>query len=233
MTSHRRLVRRFDLTNRNFEERTDRVNSLLRHFSIVAATGSILEAHLLARLGLSQGIPNLLGCGTDSDEVRQLCRSASNILLFITESICSDNGSALIQLLRTEFDSIKIIYLLQDKYLAESIRVLDTDAVLMVTSFGTGALAIALSELLAGRQYRDPAFIGHLSKPRVSLTRREQQVLQFLQLGLTNKQISVELSISSVTVRDYVQNLMIKLQANNRTMVVANAVNQRLISVLS
>jgi len=210
-------------------DRTVRIDSLLKRFNVVAATGSLVEAHLLVRLGLSGGLPNLVGCGTNLEEVRQLCCGVSNILLFMTESVSPSHGEDIIDLLRKEGNSIKVFYLLQDCLIARRIQTLDAEAIVMCTSFGTGIIATALSELVAGRRYRDPAFMRHLAQINVILTRREQQVLQFLELGLTNKEISVQLSVSAVTIRDYVQNLMGKLNASNRTMVVANARREGLI----
>jgi DNA-binding NarL/FixJ family response regulator len=223
MTQEKRSSNRFDLRANDFKNRTKVINSLLSQYNIVAATGSLLEAHLLARLGVSGGLPNLVGCGTDVNEVRQLCSNLRNVLLFMTESISSYYGADLIDMLRSELNTIKIFYLLQDGCIANRIRTFDTDAVLMTTSFGTGAVAVALSEITSGRRYFDPAYLRFLSQSKVILTKREQQVLQFLRIGLTNKEISAQLSISPVTVRDYVQNLMVKLNATNRTMVVVNA----------
>lgn len=225
MNKQERPAGRFDLTASDFTNRTVKVNSLLQNYNIVAATGSLLEAHLLARLGICGGLPNLVGCGTDLNEVRQLCAKTNNILLFMTESISSDYGAKLIKLLRKDFDPIKIVYILQEGTIANIIRTFDIDAVLMTTSFGTGAVAIALSEITSGRRYLDKAFLRNLSQSTVILTKREQQVLEFLKIGLTNKEIAIKLTISPVTVRDYVQNLMVKLNATNRTMVVVNAGN--------
>ena len=229
MNSDNLLPNRFDLRTSELTHRTARIDSLLQRFNVVAATGSLVEAHLLVRLGLSRGIPNLVGCGTNLDEVSQLCCGVSNILLFITESVSPDHGVDIINLLRNKNIPVKIFYLLQDCLIARRIQSFDVDAIVMCTSFGTGIIEIALSELYEGRRYRDPAFMRHLEHCDVVLTRREQQVLQFLQLGLTNKEISAQLSVSSVTIRDYVQNLMAKLSASNRTMVVANARREGLI----
>lgn len=229
MSNQRVPASRFDLRTDHFEKRTNHVNSLLKRFNIVGATGSILEAHLLVRLGLNGGIPNLLGCGIDPKEVSQLCSNENNILLFMTESIASDYGAGLITTLRKECKSVKIIYLIQDPINSLKIEGFDVDAIVLCTSFGSGAIASALTEISSGCRYLDPAFLHILSERKIVLTRREQQVLQHLQVGLTNKEISARLSVSPVTIRDYVQNLMMKLNASNRTMVVANAQKEGLI----
>ena len=51
----------------------------------------------------------------------------------------------------------------------------------------------------------------------VSLTRREHQILLHLSLGLSNREISRSLKISLETVKEHVQNVLRKLQINDRT----------------
>lgn len=216
---------RFNLKAETFKQRTERINKVFRQFSLIAATGSIVEAHLMSRLAISGGLPNLAGCGTNSREVIQLCDSEQKIMLIITESISQDHGQELIAQVRIRNNSlIRVLYVLQDAALAGRVEKCGADAVVMATSFGTGVVAKALSELQAGRGYRDPAFCRLLSQQHlISLTKREQQVLQLLQLGMTNKDIAANLSVAAVTIRDYIRNLMNKLNASNRTMVVIHA----------
>ena len=51
----------------------------------------------------------------------------------------------------------------------------------------------------------------------VQLTKREQQVLIHLSLGLSNKEISSAIRISVETVKEHVQNVLRKLSLNDRT----------------
>ena len=64
-------------------------------------------------------------------------------------------------------------------------------------------------------------FLLHPHKPpeslTVPLTRREYQILIHLSLGLSNRDISKSLSISLETVKEHVQNVLRKLQINDRT----------------
>lgn len=52
---------------------------------------------------------------------------------------------------------------------------------------------------------------------RPSLTQREQQVLELLALGLSNREIGAELDISPHTAKFHVQGLLEKLDATTRT----------------
>ena len=49
------------------------------------------------------------------------------------------------------------------------------------------------------------------------LTSREAQVLRHVALGLSNKEIARSLSISVETVKEHVQNILRKINANDRT----------------
>jgi DNA-binding NarL/FixJ family response regulator len=62
-----------------------------------------------------------------------------------------------------------------------------------------------------------------------TLTRREQEVLELLAQGKTNKEISAALVISERTVKFHISSLMRKLGAGNRTEAVANAARLGLI----
>jgi DNA-binding NarL/FixJ family response regulator len=216
---------RFDVSSDLFRRRTSIVNSVLHRFAVVGATGSFLEAHLVARLGLSGAVPNLVGCGISSLEVHELCARSEDVILFITESIAKDLGHDLVLSLKElHNESIRIIYILQDRSLASRIQAFNVDAFVLATSFGSGAIARALSSISCGESYLDPDMSRAIQEADAPyLTKRERQVLHLLEQGMSNKEIAQDLLISPVTVRDYIQSLMRKFDAGNRTLVVTNA----------
>jgi DNA-binding NarL/FixJ family response regulator len=63
----------------------------------------------------------------------------------------------------------------------------------------------------------------------VSLTQRESQVLRHMALGLSNKEIGRSLEISVETVKEHVQNILRKLQVNDRTQAAVWAVRHKLV----
>lgn len=65
---------------------------------------------------------------------------------------------------------------------------------------------------------------GKAAGPRVrnrALTSRETEILRLMQLGRSNSEIGAALSISPLTVKNHVQNVLRKLGARNRTQAVA------------
>jgi DNA-binding NarL/FixJ family response regulator len=53
-------------------------------------------------------------------------------------------------------------------------------------------------------------------KPNLGLTRREQQLVQMIDRGLTNKEIAAHLNLSEQTVKNHIHRMLRKLGASNR-----------------
>lgn len=57
----------------------------------------------------------------------------------------------------------------------------------------------------------------------ILLTNREQQILQLIAKGCTNRQIACQLSISESTAENHIHHIYIKLRISNRAQAVAHA----------
>jgi DNA-binding NarL/FixJ family response regulator len=63
----------------------------------------------------------------------------------------------------------------------------------------------------------------------VTLTRREMQILRHVALGLNNREIALSLDISVETVKEHVQNILRKLQLDDRTQAAVWAVRRHFV----
>jgi DNA-binding CsgD family transcriptional regulator/putative methionine-R-sulfoxide reductase with GAF domain len=84
-----------------------------------------------------------------------------------------------------------------------------------------------LVDQLLGETGRRPATSVELLAP---LTRREQQVLELLVDGLTNREIAVRLVVEPDTIKDHVQSIIKKLGATDRTHAAVIAVRGGIVS---
>ena len=89
-----------------------------------------------------------------------------------------------------------------------------------------------------GQSLLDPAVSGavlqelsHGERPEVALSEREQEVLRWLALGHTNREIAEEMGISPETVKTRVGNILAKLHLDHRTQAVVYALKYGLISL--
>jgi DNA-binding NarL/FixJ family response regulator len=92
----------------------------------------------------------------------------------------------------------------------------------------------AIKLVARGSTYIDAAVAGALAGSEAlgipSLTKRERDVLRLLADGLRNEEIGERLFISPFTVRNHVETLMTKLEANSRSHAVATALRHALIT---
>ena len=122
----------------------------------------------------------------------------------------------------------------------------DADRSLLVEALDLGARGFLLKEaplddllravrlVASGGTYVDPSLARTLVRPDAvaklpRLTPRERQIVQLLADGMRNDRIALELSISPLTVRTHITNLVRKLHADTRTQAVAEALRQSLI----
>lgn len=60
----------------------------------------------------------------------------------------------------------------------------------------------------------------------MKLSKREQEILELISWGYSDKEIALNLNISARTVQTHVTRIVIKLNARNRTNAVANYLRQ-------
>ncbi|MFM8524201.1 MAG: hypothetical protein ACKOCM_01030 [Cyanobacteriota bacterium] len=184
---------RFVPASEGFQRRTRLADALLSHWTLVAGSGSWLEAHLAARLGRALGLPNLLGCGIDAAEVWELVAQVppeQPLLVLLSDSIAADQGRSLIARLRRQRPGLQVLLLVQhERWLsAEALEGMQAQAIVHVESFGSGTTIRALQALRRGQSFLDPRLQEKLDEQaRCRLTGQEQQTLETLARGDGNR----------------------------------------------
>jgi len=106
------------------------------------------------------------------------------------------------------------------------------DAIVLKTDDDT-ILLKAIREVSTGRKYLSPEVRGLLKSdpPLPPLSNRQAEVLQALGRGYTNRDIALQLGISSRSVEVHVNTLLAKIGAANRTEAVAIALRKHLLKI--
>lgn len=78
-------------------------------------------------------------------------------------------------------------------------------------------LADAIRKCVKGKRMFSPELTFNMIRDENPLTIREQQILRLAALGKTTKDITLELYLSQGTVRNYISEIIQKLNAKNRT----------------
>ncbi len=96
-------------------------------------------------------------------------------------------------------------------------------------------LLTAVRAVAGGRTFIDPAvadrIAGAADLPVETLTPREMDVLRLLALGRPNREIADALGLSDETVKTHVSHLLAKLQVENRTKAIVEALKRGLVAI--
>lgn len=201
----------------------------------------VVSDNLLARAGLSALLDNqdglmIVGQTTGASLSADLSIYRADVILF-------DLGWQL-------SDSLEILASIQDMETAVLALITDEDNTptvlsalaqfpvygLLLNESDTDMLLMALQTVSAGLIVIDPALSSYLSSatsiieaPAENLTPRENEVLQLLAQGMTNKAIAHQLGITDHTIKFHVNAIMTKLDAQSRTEAVVRATRAGLI----
>lgn len=148
-------------------------------------------------------------------------------------------------------DGIALVRTLREQGSALPVILLTTfdDSALMLAAVEAGAqgfllkdaspedLSDAIRRVAAGDTLLQPVSLGPVralraappGATRVSLTEREISILRLVAGGYSNKEIGRSLHLSEGTVKNYVSDILLKLDSRDRTHAVLKAITQRLL----
>ncbi|MEM8859954.1 MAG: response regulator transcription factor, partial [Chloroflexota bacterium] len=194
----------------------------------------LVDDHEVVRLGLKSLIERfpkinvVAEAGSEQEAVAEALRVKPDVILM---DIRLDGGSGIeaTRKIKSQLEQTKVIMLTSyadQELLFDAIRA--GAAGYMLKQVGTGELVRTIEAASKGESILDPALTPTLfdavrdslekqeSAAFSELTKQEVQVLALMQEGKTNKQIGEEMFLSHGTVRNYVSNILGKLQVANR-----------------
>lgn len=98
---------------------------------------------------------------------------------------------------------------------------------------GSDELLKAIRRVYEGNTWLPPTIAARYAERlrRRELTHREMEILQCVFRGLTNKEIAYDLGVAENTVKNHINNLMVKLGAKDRTQAAHLALVRGLLTV--
>jgi len=195
----------------------------------------VVDDHPLFREGVATIIGNepdleVVGLGASADEAIQLAHDLLPDVIFVDVDM-PGNGIEAARKITAVYPIVKIIVLTVSETEEHLVSAIKAGAKAYVLKGVAGRELIRiLRGVLAGESYVPPALAATLlvemSKPGVpngssdedldQLTGREQEILELLSTGLSNKEIGDKLFLTEKTIKHYVTNILQKLQVRNR-----------------
>jgi DNA-binding NarL/FixJ family response regulator len=203
--------------------------------TLVVIKNDLVRHGIASMLGAVATVGDVCTCAGEDEAIAMLATHRPDVVL------CHGTGPAALPLMQAVIThSAQMVLLLEDLDLAaidETIMLnahgflMQDDATVEVLQAAMDRLAVGgmlLPSELARALMARVAGASRLAPP-ICLTSREREVLGLLAQGLSNKQIARRMDISEHGVKRHVTNLLAKLNAPNRTLAVAVAIQDGLI----
>jgi DNA-binding NarL/FixJ family response regulator len=205
--------------------RRDQVHGLMADSTTVACFGS---RALLTLFVCAAPFPDsLVGAVTTEHEALVLIAQQRPTFLFATQQLEDGDGLSLVGHAHALCPGLRTLLILQDSSAAllQQALELGCNGVVVESHLAQGAMVDAIRAVIGGGIYADALGVealrstrrGEGPEPLDALTSREQEVLQLLTRGYTNKEMAEALIVSAETIKTHVTNILAKLQAKDRT----------------
>lgn len=193
----------------------------------------IADDHAIVRTGLrtlihAEATMELVGEATGGYDAIDLVEKLQPEVLVLDLSMPDLDGISVTKKIRPQYPNLHILILTihEDEALLRAALKAGAGGYILKHA-AEAELISAINTILRGDLYVDPSMVRKLfseevtpvatsSKPAISLTPRETEVLQLIVQGYTNRQIGEELSISIRTAESHRSNLSEKLGLHSR-----------------
>ena len=201
----------------------------------------VADDHQVVRAGLSSlfeetDLEIVDEATTGAEAVKKALQHRPDVILMDIRMPNTDGIAALEQIREKISDAAVVMYTAYDNptYVARSVALGAADFILK--SSPPEELVEALMRAARGEEAPDTSILRRVKRVMrkrrergddgIPLTNRELQVLRHVALGLSNREIGHSLGISIETVKEHVQNILRKLDVNDRTQAAVWAVRR-------
>lgn len=217
---------------------------------LVVDDQQLIREGIASLLGIQEGV-QVVGTAADGQEAveKALALSPEVVLMDVrmpgmdgvqaTATICSQLPTCQVLMLTTFDDEeyiVKALHAGARGYLLKDIPPFDLAQAIQLAHAGIYQLDSAVAGKLIGTQTRTGTTTAHSraeSQVTVSspspLTDREVEVLRFIALGATNREIAAQLMVSEGTIKNHISNILNRLDLRDRTQAALYARDHHLI----
>ncbi len=193
-----------------------------------------VDDHPLMRAGVASFLAtepglSVVGEAANGEEALEKFRELRPDLVLMDLSMPVMDGLEATRAILNEFPDARIIVLTTFAGDEDIHRALDAGAMgYLLKDMLVADVLKVIRSVIAGRRGIPPAVAATLAQhtPRIALTPRETEVISLIATGLTNGEIAQRIGRTEETVKVHVKNILRKLDAQDRTEAVTNAVRR-------
>ena len=197
----------------------------------ILAENRLLREALTRILSKKNDIHVVGACAFAPDVVEQVCNAAPDVLLSDSAAVALSD-LRLVTEVRAAIPGLKVVMIGMDAdpdtflravrdgiagFVLKEASAMEVATAVRAVANGDAvcppSLCLSLFEQVASQNSRPASLV---IKHNLGLTRREQQLIQMISRGLTNKEIALQLNLSEQTVKNHVHRMLRKLGATDR-----------------
>ncbi len=200
---------------------------------LVVEDHHVVRQGLVALLSVADGV-EVVGQAGDGAEALTKFETHHPDVTLIDLRLPKLSGVEVIQRVRAEHANARFIVLTTYDGDEDIFRALQAGArAYLLKGMTVDVLLSAIRSVHAGKSIVPPAIAQKLAERMATeqLTNREQDVLEQIVRGKSNKEIGIELDISEATVKTHINNLLGKLGVSDRTQAVTAAIQRGLVQL--
>ena len=213
-------------------------NSQLSTLNSQLSKVAIVEDHKVVADGLESlingsGEATVVGKVHSIADAKRMLEHAEIEVLLLDIGLPDGSGIEFVPQIKAQYPDIKILMLTSYSELSIIMRTLELGASgYILKNAMTEEILEGISVVASGERFLCDE-VNTLLKNReiqpVKLSRREQELLQFIVDGLSNNEIADKMCLGYETIKSYRKNLILKLDAHNTAQLVKIAMEQKLV----
>jgi two-component system NarL family response regulator len=200
---------------------------------LVVEDHHVVRQGLVALLGVVEGV-EVVGQAADGEEALQAYEQHHPDITLIDLRLPKMGGAEVIQRVRSSHAHARFIVLTTYDGDEDIYRALQAGArAYLLKGMTVDVLVSTIRTVHAGKSIIPPVIAQKLAERMGTeqLTHREQDVLEQIVRGKSNKEIGTELDISEATVKTHINNLLSKLGVADRTQAATAAIQRGLVQL--
>ena len=199
----------------------------------------IVDDHIVVRLGLrtliqSQDDMRVVADAANGHDAVELLATAMPDVILLDLRMPGGGGIEAVRKIRAIEPAAHILMLSSFGSEEDIYQAIQAGALgYLLKDTGSDELLKAIRRVYEGNTWLPPAIAARYAERlrRRELTHREMEILQCVFRGLTNKEIAYDLGVAENTVKNHINNLMVKLGAKDRTQAAHLALVRGLLTV--
>ena len=199
----------------------------------------IVDDHIVVRLGLrtliqSQDDMRVVADAANGHDAVELLATAMPDVILLDLRMPGGGGIEAVRKIRAIEPAAHILMLSSFGSEEDIYQAIQAGALgYLLKDTGSDELLKAIRRVYEGNTWLPPTIAARYAERlrRRELTHREMEILQCVFRGLTNKEIAYDLGVAENTVKNHINNLMVKLGAKDRTQAAHLALVRGLLTV--